>query len=161
MNTKFLFLLFATLTQHLIFAQSVINSIEFSIDSLSIKKIGLENKKEQTMAIPLPLVSFVMDGKLVTTNEPERFKNKLRVQLSGYKKNGFGISAIITFSNVSADTVQLENVVPMGEAATQVYITGKGKHGLSRTHLFVPDRYISRLSLVFYNHIRISQIIII
>ena len=140
MNTKFLFLLFATLTQHLIFAQSVINSIEFSIDSLSIKKIGLENKKEQTMAIPLPLVSFVMDGKLVTTNEPERFKNKLRVQLSGYKKNGFGISAIITFSNVSADTVQLENVVPMGEAATQVYITGKGKHGLSRTHLFVPDR---------------------
>ncbi|MEI6143905.1 MAG: SUMF1/EgtB/PvdO family nonheme iron enzyme, partial [Mariniphaga sp.] len=43
-----------------------------------------------------------------------------------------------TFRNISNDTVLLHNIVPFGESANRVYITGKGDHGLSRTHLFRP-----------------------
>ncbi|MDR2057450.1 MAG: formylglycine-generating enzyme family protein [Dysgonamonadaceae bacterium] len=50
----------------------------------------------------------------------------------------FGRKALVTFKNTSGDTLWLHNVVPFGESNKQVYITGKGKHGLSRTHLFRP-----------------------
>ena len=50
----------------------------------------------------------------------------------------FGRKALVTFKNISRDTVLLHNVVPFGESDKHVYITGKGKHGLSRTHLFRP-----------------------
>ncbi len=49
-----------------------------------------------------------------------------------------GIKGIINFRNSSSDTITLHNVVPLGRNAEHVYITGKGSHGLSRTHLFRP-----------------------
>ncbi|HEX5668931.1 MAG TPA: hypothetical protein VFX73_09025, partial [Chitinophagaceae bacterium] len=42
----------------------------------------------------------------------------------------------IIFTNTSADTLALRNVVPEGE----VFITGLGEHPLSRAHLFLPQR---------------------
>lgn len=42
----------------------------------------------------------------------------------------------VNFINSSADTINLRNVVPEGD----VYITGLGEHGLSRSHLFLPQR---------------------
>lgn len=46
----------------------------------------------------------------------------------------------VRFTNRSDDTLKLHNVVPLGASQESVYITGKGNHGLSRTHLFVPGR---------------------
>lgn len=46
----------------------------------------------------------------------------------------------ITFENISADTLSLGNIVPFGASKSYVYITGKGDHPLSRTHLFIPGK---------------------
>ena len=49
-----------------------------------------------------------------------------------------GLKYVLTFRNSSEDTLKVHNVVPFGENQDRVYITGKGDHGLSRTHLFRP-----------------------
>lgn len=56
----------------------------------------------------------------------------------------------IVFENISRDTINLRNVVPFGTTHdcvsgpgneyADVYITGLGEHGLSRSHLFIPGR---------------------
>lgn len=93
------------------------------------KTIKLEGK--------VPLVSFEIDKKItssVDTNE--------RIEVSFSKEEAFkqGYKGIITFKNTSLDTIRLSNVVPFGTADKLVYITGKGDHSLSRTHLFLPDK---------------------
>ncbi len=47
--------------------------------------------------------------------------------------------AILRFKNTGSDTLEIHNLVPFGESPELVYITGKGRHGLSRTHLFRPE----------------------
>ncbi len=94
---------------------------------------------------PLPLFSYVLNDRLATTgrtnfqlqNEKGHFglENKLDVI---YEKSGEAGPFIITFTNISADTLRLRNVVPLGESGTHVYLTGLGKHALSRAHLFRP-----------------------
>lgn len=50
-----------------------------------------------------------------------------------------GSKAHIVFKNMSVkDTLRIENIVPFGENPEHVYITGKGNHELSRSHLFRP-----------------------
>jgi gamma-glutamyl hercynylcysteine S-oxide synthase len=53
-----------------------------------------------------------------------------------------GWKGVITFRNTSSDTVQLANVVPLGEAPDHVYIRSAGpqtyQHRLSRSALFRP-----------------------
>lgn len=46
----------------------------------------------------------------------------------------------ITFENTSTDTLHLHNVIPFAPTDREVFITGKGNHRLSRTHLFIPGR---------------------
>lgn len=47
---------------------------------------------------------------------------------------------IITFTNTSQDTIQLHNVHPFSPEGNEALITGKGKHPLSRTYLFLHNR---------------------
>ncbi|MFN8340104.1 MAG: SUMF1/EgtB/PvdO family nonheme iron enzyme [Cyclobacteriaceae bacterium] len=42
----------------------------------------------------------------------------------------------ITIANKSSDTITIHNVVPFDQDQAEVYITGRGNHRLSRTHLF-------------------------
>lgn len=51
-----------------------------------------------------------------------------------------GWKARIQFRNTSADTLTLENVVPLGATPDHPHITGLGDHRLSRSHLFLPGR---------------------
>jgi formylglycine-generating enzyme required for sulfatase activity len=82
----------------------------------------------------IPLVSFVANGKKYLAGE------KSPLQLSHrFEKSDAGVKALIEFVNHSKDTITLENVVPFGEGDHE-YITGLGKHRLSRTHLFLPGR---------------------
>lgn len=139
MKKSILFFLLAVCISQKSFSQSTVLAFLLSPDSLSVKQIILDNR-EQTDIHSFSLASFVLDGKLFYSDQPENFKHKLRIQLTAYKNTRSGITANIVFSNISTDTVQLENVVPFGEGTDRVYITGKGKHGLSRTHLFVPGK---------------------
>jgi gamma-glutamyl hercynylcysteine S-oxide synthase len=113
----------------------------------------------------LPLFSYVLNDKYATTertvfqseNDKLSFvlENKLSVtyqinpsdgsnpSMTAYPSDGSKPSdgygyAVITFTNTSADTLRLRNVVPFGESKSHVYITGLGNHSLSRAHLFRP-----------------------
>lgn len=82
----------------------------------------------------LPLVSYQI-GEMTYTSTEE----KPRIEVTaGSLPYGYGMKGTIRFRNLSADTLLLHNVVPLGASPQHVYITGKGNHGLSRTHLFRP-----------------------
>lgn len=51
-----------------------------------------------------------------------------------------GANYHVDFTNKSGDTLSLSNVVPFGRSERYPYITGRGDHRLSRTHLFLPGR---------------------
>ncbi|MFN8345850.1 MAG: formylglycine-generating enzyme family protein [Spirosomataceae bacterium] len=95
-----------------------------------------------------PLFSYVLNGKYATTertafqNENGKLtftlENKLNVSFSKTDSLNAYYQAVITFTNTSADTLRLSNVVPLGESQNHVYLTGLGRHPLSRAHLFRP-----------------------
>lgn len=123
-----------------VFSQTFLRGIHFSKDSLTIQQFQFGNNHDQTISQALPLASFLLEGKQMTTQQPASFQHILQIQLSDYSKTSYGITGNINFKNISKDTLRLENVVPFGEGDDRVYITGKGKNELSRTHLFVPGR---------------------
>ncbi|MBD3276544.1 MAG: SUMF1/EgtB/PvdO family nonheme iron enzyme, partial [Candidatus Marinimicrobia bacterium] len=99
----------------------------------------------------LPLVSF----ELATQSEPENRQlfystgpdfqkkvaaDKIRVTYEQQLHYSPGVKGLVSFENVTADTLRLSNVVPFGASPNQVYISGEGDHPLSRTHLFRPGR---------------------
>jgi len=67
-------------------------------------------------------------------------------QLFSYEKSGTGTPDIffdstkIVFTNNSADTIRIWNVIPFTKSDKYPYITGLGGHPLSRTHLFLPGK---------------------
>ncbi|MFB2119706.1 formylglycine-generating enzyme family protein [Parapedobacter sp. 2B3] len=85
----------------------------------------------------LPLVALEVDGRQLTSATAGSVMDITFAPQPGFTP---GIKGVLRFTNVSPDTVVLANVVPLGRAGKSVYITGKGKHGLSRSHLFLPDR---------------------
>jgi len=91
-----------------------------------------------------PLVSFNVGSENFTVSQQAVSSGKTAAsgQISVVcveQSFNFGKKAMLTFKNISRDTIRLHNVVPYGESDKHVYITGKGGHGLSRTHLFRPD----------------------
>ncbi|HPJ79701.1 MAG TPA: SUMF1/EgtB/PvdO family nonheme iron enzyme [Prolixibacteraceae bacterium] len=93
----------------------------------------------------LPLVSFRAGKTLYTSAEFIHSDGKFRISgLLELEYNPLeyfpGFKATLTFTNLSGDTLLLHNVVPFGESSGHVYLTGKGDHPLSRSHLFLPGR---------------------
>jgi len=124
----------------------------FGVSSQPIKTITISSEKGLAIAAfdqqhkpsgLLPLVSFMIGETPYTSLNAIETDGKSIipgvVELS-FKTIDYvhGAKVEIKFTSLSQDTVWLHNVVPMGESPNHVYITGKGKHGLSRTHLFRP-----------------------
>lgn len=86
--------------------------------------------------VNLPLITFRVNDSLYSSDQ----KGLLQLGLSEFQYTDRGVSLRITFFNQTQDTLSLTNVVPFGERDKEVVITGLGKHPLSRTHLFLPDR---------------------
>ena len=103
-------------------------------------------------ALPLPVFTCTVDEKLISTlsfsavREGDSIRWKSPAGLSGSLRAdpGFhrGWKATVTFRNVSHDTIQLANIVPLGEGPDRVYIRSAGpqtyQHRLSRSALFRP-----------------------
>lgn len=96
--------------------------------SLSTVFPGLKGIPDQ------PLVSYQIGERTYSSTE----KNSNIEITTSALPYGYGMKGVIQFKNLSSDTLQLHNVVPLGTSSKHVYITGKGNHGLSRTHLFRP-----------------------
>lgn len=122
------------------YAQMQLTGLNLSTDSLSVNEFTYGSTAKSAGQAPIALLSFIVDGKLYKSNEPLTYLNKVKIQVGDLKRSAHGMQAKIVFTNTSNDTIQLENVVPFTEGLDRVYITGKGKHYLSRTHLFVPGR---------------------
>ncbi|WP_029905043.1 SUMF1/EgtB/PvdO family nonheme iron enzyme [Prevotella sp. 10(H)] len=115
----------------------------FTITSQSLNSIQVDTKDGLVVhslgpgvewAAPRPLVSFKIGEESYTSD-----KNVRGMEITYSNENyAHGIKGKIFFKNTSSDTIILHNIVPLGESPKNVYITGKGKHGLSRTHLFRP-----------------------
>ena len=82
----------------------------------------------------LPLVSYQI-GETSYTSMDSDSPIKVSFETLDY---GYGLKATVTFENCSDKEVMLHNIVPAGRSDNRIYITGKGYHGLSRTHLFRP-----------------------
>jgi formylglycine-generating enzyme required for sulfatase activity len=121
-------------------AQTTLSNLHFSTDSLSIQSFENTDHQFSSPKLPISLVSFLLDGKQYDSKDATAFNKRLVIHFVSFNKTEYGISAVVSFKNISADTLQLENIVPFGIAEDRVYITGKGEHELSRTHLFVPNK---------------------
>ncbi len=110
-----------------------------------VQGISEDPAPDSICGLTLPVVSFRIGSTLHTAGE------------SAFREGSFLIpgilemeyapaegshrhKALLTFRNLSDDTLLLHNVVPFGEAPDHVCLTGKGEHPLSRSHLFLPGR---------------------
>jgi formylglycine-generating enzyme required for sulfatase activity len=121
-------------------AQSALYNLHFSTDSLSIESFERTDHRLSSTTAPISLFSFLLDGKTYHSKEANTFQKRLALHFVSFSKTSYGIEAVINFKNISTDTLQLENVLPFGAQDDRIYITGKGKHELSRTHLFIPNK---------------------
>ncbi len=109
-----------------------------------IKEIKIENQQVVTVTgdngrqsvLDRPLVSFEVNGKSWFSNISSPLQITFKTEMLSKK----GIKGVISFMNTSRDTLSLSNVVPFGRDGNEAYITGRGDHRLSRTHLFLPGR---------------------
>jgi formylglycine-generating enzyme required for sulfatase activity len=108
------------------------------LDELSVQDGRVTRIKAASYiwAVDLPLITFRVNDSLHYSDS----HGPLEIKFTNFQYSGQGASFRITFSNVTRDTLTLTNVVPFGEANKEVFITGLGKHPLSRTHLFLPNR---------------------
>lgn len=111
------------------------------VSRLSLQQAGDNFGQSYHFEKPYPLADFELDGRLCSTSAPDSgWAQKLHIEYSSDKDFLIGIKGLITFINKSKDTLTLRNVVPFGRSSEKVFITGKGRNGISRTHLFLPGR---------------------
>ncbi|MFN8353624.1 MAG: SUMF1/EgtB/PvdO family nonheme iron enzyme [Spirosomataceae bacterium] len=103
--------------------------------------LGFVTQKGEQLTPPhrMPLVSFELNKKQ-TSSIRQDWQKQLEITITSSEEWGDLVCLKITFKNISADTLNLRNVVPFGTSPQHVYMTGLGEHWLSRTHLFIPGR---------------------
>lgn len=129
------FLVSLAFVTHSLHAQEL-SDITLSADRTTVTAFTTNAGTVLQTAEAWPLVAFEVDDRLMTAATA----NGIRVTLEMAADFSPAVKGRVRFTNTSADTVTLSNVVPLGRADKSVYITGKGKHGLSRSHLFLPGR---------------------
>ena len=132
----------------------VVFSVYFSFVANFANAQQLEVKLEEQLKIsslnrillerPVPLFSFtvneekILSDKFKTINSRWVWDEKIDLQMDSIHSDLKHWTALLSLKNISSDTLILENFVPFGGLDNQVYITGKGKHPISRSHLFRP-----------------------
>ena len=108
-------------------------------ENLTLKSIrGIE------VSNPVPVFSFVLNGQKIHSNDFSSqdkswaLHGLVSLNIDSVESGIDNWTAVLTFSNISTDTLKVENFIPFGGLEDQVYITGKGVHHLSRSHLFRP-----------------------
>lgn len=105
--------------------------------AISLGEAGIVSKVQSgttSYAVSRPVVSYRI-GELQCNSS---INSPLKVTVESTSVNGSLLT--ITFLNTSRDTLHLHNVIPFAPTEKDIFITGKGTHRLSRTHLFQPNR---------------------
>lgn len=115
------------------FAQAFSQIQEVVIEELQVTQIRTPTHK---WIFNNPLVEFTVHDKVYRSDQASPVS--VVVTNTTYSSMGFRCSVI--FTNTTSDTLLLSNVLPFGREGKEVFITGLGKHRLSRTHLFLTGR---------------------
>lgn len=99
-------------------------------------KIQVFRSEAKLWSKPVPLIEFSINDKVYHSHTA----HPIQLSFSEPVYNTRGASLKINFQNSSNDTLTLSNVLPFGRENLEVYISGLGKHPLSRTHLFLPGK---------------------
>lgn len=92
----------------------------------------------------LGLFSFELNGEYVPASawkkEDKLFylPNGLQLRIENTPAGPKGVQIQLHLINTTPDTLEIKNLVPFEADSSKVYLTGKGNHRLSRTHLFRP-----------------------
>ena len=115
---------------------------------LKIEKLILSDSSLTSGQQAFPVFSFELNGKyhlssdvnaaLVGTRFIMNFENSLNVNFISYGGGHPGWRGEINFQNNGFDTIEISNVLPLGEDPDNVYITGKGPWNLARAYLHRP-----------------------
>ena len=107
-----------------------------------------DNGNKQNIKIPVSLFSleinneklFSSDAQVIKEGEVFRYQFTGSIEGSLEPVPGFeqGWKAVLTINNISADTIEISNVVPFGAVENHIYITGTGPWNLARTKIFRP-----------------------
>lgn len=119
------------------------NAILKKVELSDLFLVQVESESGQTYRLEKksPLIDFELDGTLQHISDYKLAKApKVRIEYNFDKDFFEGVKGTITLINQSKDTIELANVVPFGRSREKIFITGKGKNGISRTHLFLPRR---------------------
>ena len=129
---------------------SSIKKILFSTDSSQI--VGFDyysEKNNEAEQITINPISFLTDSIVLLKNSKpssallnQQFIKQTHVKqiILNCTPSFDGIKVNVKFTNISEDTISIQNVVPFELNDENVYITGKGNHSLSRTHIFLPGK---------------------
>lgn len=115
------------------FARAFSQIQEVVIEELQVTQIRTPTHK---WIFNNPLVEFTVHDKVYRSDQASPVS--VVVTNTTYSSMGFRCSVI--FTNTTSDTLLLSNVLPFGREGKEVFITGLGKHRLSRTHLFLTGR---------------------
>ncbi len=118
------------------------------LDSNGVIVKSIQTGNDSFLTNNSALFSFLLGEKLITSADCSGgasgdsilwvYKNQLSIGWTVDHDFHPGFKGRLYFRNISSDTLELHNLVPFGEQADRVYITGQGRHHLSRTHLFRP-----------------------
>ncbi|MEA1886882.1 MAG: SUMF1/EgtB/PvdO family nonheme iron enzyme [Bacteroidota bacterium] len=118
-------------------------------NGLRIEKLLLNDSIEEGQELAFPVFSFELNGKyhlsddvnasLVGTRFLMNYENSLSVSFTSFGGDHPGWRGEIAFKNNGFDTIEISNVLPLGEDDANVYITGKGPWNLARAYLHRPD----------------------
>ncbi|MCU0401364.1 MAG: formylglycine-generating enzyme family protein [Algoriphagus sp.] len=136
MKQRLLLTLFAFFFSfNLLLAQSPVKDI-FLNSRNQVEAIQLAEKKI-TLPSTTPIVTYLVGEEKFSSANPS---SKLSFGIEKVVRPDGELEWILSFNNTSQDTIQLHNVHPFDASQTEALITGLGKHSLSRTHLFLPNR---------------------
>lgn len=115
---------------------------------LRIEKLIFSDSTEAGEKLACPVFSFELNGRyhlssdvnasLAGTRFLMDYENSLRVSYISFGGGYPGWRGEINFQNNGFDTVEISNVLPLGEDPANVYITGKGPWNLARAWLHRP-----------------------
>jgi formylglycine-generating enzyme required for sulfatase activity len=113
---------------------------DIQVEQLAVRSARDNSGHLYSMENPVPLVDFDLGGKTFSSSAGAAWSGKLSIGYTPDAEFTPGIRGTVAFKNISEDTLTLSNIVPLGRGLQKVYITGFGDNGVSRTHLFIPNR---------------------
>jgi formylglycine-generating enzyme required for sulfatase activity len=150
MKTRFYKILSVVFLSAIISSVSVSQRLIFDNENKGlIKEVFDQQYLMHTLKQPVPLFSFDLQKERINpsvnavkfADDVNMFTYKmLEVSVSYDSSFNQGIRFDLLFKNIGNDTVILENIVPFGTTATDVYITATGPWNLARTKIYIKGK---------------------